>query len=95
MTMPRPLRIEYPVARFHVLCRGNRGSLVFGADDDVGLFLKMLSEAAGRTDWKFHAYVLMSTHYHLLLETPSANLVDGMKWLQGTFTLRMNAMHQT
>ena len=37
----------------------------------------------------------MSTHYHLLLETPSANLVDGMKWLQGTFTQRMNAMLQT
>ena len=79
--MPRSLRIEYPGAWYHVMCRGNRGSVVFGADDDVGLFLKTLSEVVGRTDWKVHAYVLMSTHYHLLLETPLANLVDGMKWL--------------
>ena len=95
--MPRPLRIriEYPGARYHVMCRGNRESVVFGAEDDVALFLNTLSEAVGRTDCKVHAYVLMSTHDHLLLETPSANLVDGMKWLQGTFTLRMNAMHQT
>ena len=79
--MPPPLRIEYPGARYHVLCRENRGLVVFGANDDVGLFLKTLSEAVGRPDWKIHAYVLMSTHDHLLLETPSANLVDGMKWL--------------
>ena len=93
--MPRPLRIEYPGARYHVMCRGNRGAVVFGSDNEVNLFLKTLSEVADRTDWMVHAYVLMSTHYHLLLETPSANLVDGMKWFQGTFTQRMNAMTQT
>jgi len=82
MTMPTLTnRIEYPCARYHVLCRGNRGAVVFRADDDVGVFQKTISEAVGRMDWKIHAYVLMSTHDHLLLETPSANLVDGMKWL--------------
>jgi hypothetical protein len=39
-----------------------------------------------------HAYVLMSNHYDLLLETPEANLVAGMKWFQGTYTQRFNAM---
>ena len=34
----------------------------------------------------------MSNHYHLLLETPEANLVAGMKWFQGTYTQRFNAM---
>jgi len=33
---------------------------------------------------------LMSNHYHLLLETPHANLVTGMKWFQGTYTQRYN-----
>jgi len=37
----------------------------------------------------------MKTHYHLLIETPNGNLVESMKWLQGAFTQRMNAMHQT
>lgn len=93
--MPRPLRVEYEGAHYHVMCRGNRDQIVFGSDDDVRLFLKTLCEAVKRADLVVHAYVLMSTHYHLLVETPSGNLVEAMKWLQGAFTQRMNAMHQT
>ena len=93
--MPRPLRIEYAGARYHVMCRGNGGAVVFGSNDDVRLFLKTLAEAVKRSELRVHAYVLMNTHYHLLLETPSGNLVEGMKWLQGTCTQRMNAMHNT
>jgi len=48
----------------------------------------------GRTGTRVHSYVLMSNHYHLLLETPEANLVAGMKWLQGTYTQRFNARHR-
>ncbi len=40
------------------------------------------SEACGKTGWRIHAYVLMGNHYHLLVETPEANLAAGMKWLQ-------------
>ena len=36
----------------------------------------------------------MGNRYHLLLETPHANLVAGMKWLQGTYTQRFNSRHQ-
>ncbi|MEO8350992.1 MAG: transposase [Chthoniobacteraceae bacterium] len=41
-----------------------------------------------------HGYVLMSNHYHLLLETPEPNLVATMKWFQGTYTQRFNARHR-
>jgi putative transposase len=77
------------------MCRGNRNATVFGSEADAELFLKTLSEAVARNDWRVHSYVLMKTHYHLLLETPSPNLVEGTKWFQGTFTQRMNAMHKT
>jgi REP element-mobilizing transposase RayT len=30
--------------------------------------------------WRVHAFVLMSNHYHLLVETPEGNLVAGMRW---------------
>ena len=94
--MRRPLRIEYAGARYHVICRGNQRTVVFGSNDDVRLFLKTLAEAVKRSELRVHAYVLMNTHYHLLLETPSGNLVEGMKWLQeGACTQRMNAMHNT
>jgi REP element-mobilizing transposase RayT len=47
-------------------------------DEDRRYFLKVLSEACGRTGWRIHAWVLMSNHYHILVETPEANLVEGM-----------------
>jgi REP element-mobilizing transposase RayT len=58
------------------------------------MFLDTLGEACSRTGWRIHAYVLMGNHYHLLLETPEANLVDGMRWLQGTYTKRFNVRHK-
>lgn len=93
--MPRPLRVEYAGARYHVMCRGNRGEVIFGDDQDRKMYLDTLTEATERTGWRLHAWVLMSTHYHLLLETPEPNLVEGMKWFQGTFTQRNNRYHKT
>lgn len=75
------------------MCRGNRGAKVFGDERDRNIYLDTLGEAIERTGWHVHAWVLMSTHYHLLVETPEPNLVDGMKWFQGTFTQRHNSSH--
>lgn len=57
------------------------------------MFLRTLGEMAGRTGIRIHAYALMDNHYHLVLETPKANLVDGMKWFQTTYTRRFNVKH--
>jgi REP element-mobilizing transposase RayT len=76
---------------YHVMSRGNRGKKVFQTDGERELWLETLGEAVYKTGWRVHAYVLMGNHYHFLLETPQANLVAGMKWLQGTFTQRINA----
>ncbi len=92
--MPRALRVEYEGATYHVMCRGNRNNPVFSCEEDVALWLKTLGEACERSQMIVHAYCLMHTHYHLLLETPKGNLVEGMKWLQATFTQRYNAMHR-
>jgi len=58
--------------------RGNRQELIYRAVDDRLLFLKTLGELCERAGWRVHSYVLMSNHYHLLLETPEANLCAGM-----------------
>jgi putative transposase len=86
--MAREVRIEYPGAVYHVIARGNAGNPVFFEDRDRKQFLKTLGDACEKTGWIAHAYVLMSNHYHLLIETPEPNLVAGMKWLQGTYTRR-------
>lgn len=46
------------------------------------------------TGWRIHGWVLMGNHYHLLVETPAANLVSGMQWLQNTYTRRFNTRHR-
>ena len=90
--MPRSVRIQYKGAIYHAMCRGNNGQETFLTDDGRRLFLSTLDEACVQTGWRIHAYVLMSNHYHLLLETPEANLVDGMRWFQGAYIQRFNAM---
>ena len=92
--MPRAPRIEYAGAVYHVMCRGDRRERIIREDEDARLFLHTLEEACARTGWQVQAYVLMPNHYHLLLETPAANLVAGMRWLQSTYTLRFNARHR-
>lgn len=92
--MARKPRIEYAGAVYHVMARGDRREAIFLDDRDRRLFLETLGEACERTGWRVRAYVLMPNHYHWLLHTPEPNLVAGMKWFQGTYTLRFHARHQ-
>jgi REP element-mobilizing transposase RayT len=79
---------------YHVMSRENRREDIFLDDVDRHDFLKTLAEACQKTGWHVHAYCLMSNHYHLVLETPNANLVAGMAWLQSTYTIRLNHRHE-
>lgn len=91
--MARPLRIEYEGAVYHVTSRGNAGQDIFLADSDREAFLEVLGGAVKRFGWTCHAYCLMRNHYHLLLETPEANLSRGMRHLNGVYTQSFNRRH--
>ena len=91
--MARPLRIQYEGAIYHLMNRGDRRQAIFRADTDRHLFIETLAATCERTGWQVHAYCLMSNHFHLVVETPRANLVAGMKWLLGTYTIRFNRRH--
>lgn len=92
--MPRKQRIEYPGAVYHVLNRGNYRKELFLKEKTGEAFERCLFEAVSRCGWKLHAYVIMSNHYHLALETPEPNLVAGMQWLQSTFATRFNRLRK-
>lgn len=92
--MARSVRIEYPGAVYHVMCRGDRREAIFRGDADRELLLATLADMCGRAGHEIHSYVLMDNHYHLLLETPEPNLVAGMQWFQGTYTQRFNTRHR-
>src|ERR1039458_6601445 len=88
--MPRAMRVEYPGAIYHVMDRGDRREDIFVDDVDRHDFLKTLAEAGQKTGWQIHAYCLMGNHFHLVLETPNANLVAGMRWFLSAYTIRLN-----
>ncbi|NNE64893.1 MAG: transposase [Gammaproteobacteria bacterium] len=91
--MSRPLRIEYPGAVYHITSRGNRQEDIYFDDEDRNAFLNILANVCDRYNWVCHSYCLMSNHYHLLIETPEANLSMGMRQLNGVYTQSFNRNH--
>ncbi len=79
---------------YHVLNRGDQREDIFLDDEDRHKFLAALEQACLKTDWRVHAYCLMRNHFHLVIETPKANLVAGMHWLSGVYTKRFNIRHK-
>ena len=92
--MARKLRVEYPGAIYHLMNRGDRREPIFRDDQDRERFLTTLGQTCAKTDWQVHAFCLMPNHFHLVVETPRANLVAGMKWFLGTYTARFNRRHK-
>ncbi len=92
--MARPLRIEYSGAFYHVTSRGNERKDVFKSKTDREKYLSYLATATERYDARIHVYCLMSNHYHLLLETPSGNLSQIMRHINGAYTTYFNSKRQ-
>lgn len=92
--MARKLRIQYPGAVYHIIHRSDRQEAIFEDDSDRERFLETLGDVCLKTGWQVHAYCLMGNHFHLVLETPQANLVNGMQWFMSTYTARFNRRHQ-
>ena len=92
--MTRPLRIEYPGAIYHIFSRGNERKDIFRLESDYELFLEILDDTSQRYNFLIHAYCLMPNHFHMLIETPDANLCDAMKRLLGLYTVRFNRRHK-
>ena len=91
--MARPLRLEFAHELYHVTSRGDRREDIYLDDADREAWLAVLSQVCKRFNWTVHAYCLMSNHYHLLVETPDANLSAGMRQLNGVYTQHVNRRH--
>lgn len=90
--MARKLRLQFEGAIYHVINRGNYRHEVFTSAATAQAFERCLFEVCERMAWRLHAFVILRNHYHLALETPQANLAEGMHWLQGTFATRFNRL---
>ena len=88
--MARPLRIEYEGALYHITARGNERRNIFFSKTDYEKFLHYVAEAKKKFGIKLYAYVLMSNHFHLVVETPAANLSKTMQYINGSYTTYVN-----
>ena len=88
--MPRPNRVEYPGAFYHVYNRGNRKGKIFIEERDYKLFVGLLFALTRRCDIQLYAWCLMPNHFHLLLETPKGNLSQFMQRLLTAYSQVIN-----
>lgn len=91
--MSRPLRIQYPDAWYHLMNRGRRREEIYTDKHDYIVFIDLLQEASEMFNVSIAAYCLMSNHYHLLMQTPDANLSRCMRHINGVYTQRFNRRH--
>jgi REP element-mobilizing transposase RayT len=91
--MSRPVRIEFPNALYHVTARGDRREDIFEDDVDRQAFLEIFGQVVKQFNWLCYAWCLMDNHYHLLIQTPYANLSKGMRQLNGVYTQSSNRRH--
>lgn len=92
--MPRPWRIRYAGAKYHVTSRGNGREAVFCSDADRERFLEQLDDAAKKDEVVLYAYVLMPNHYHLLVETPLGNIHRFMQRLNTAYGMYFRYKHR-
>lgn len=85
--MPRPWRIRYAGAKYHLTARGNGRETVFMEPVDYERFLDQLQEALEKDEVVLYAYVLMPNHYHLLVETPLGNVARFMQRLNTAYSM--------
>ena len=85
--MPRPWRKVYEHAKYHVTCRGNGRERIFYADADCEKLMEQLKTAVEREGILLYAYALMSNHYHLMVETPHANIREFMHRLNTAYAM--------
>lgn len=83
--MSRPLRIQYRGASYHITCRGIRKDPIFFEDRDRLKFIETINDTAAKFSFIIHAYCLMPNHYHLFLQTPLANLSDGIHQINSAY----------
>jgi REP element-mobilizing transposase RayT len=93
VVMARPLRIQYSNAWYHVMNRGRTGERIFKQKEDYLAFIDLLKDIGEMWNAGVAAYCLMSSHYHLLIQTPDANLSRCMRHINGVYTQRFNRAH--
>ena len=82
------LRVQYPGAIYHVMSRVDGPEPIFTDEHDRNLFLETFVRLARRRIGD--SFLVSEDHFHLVVEKPRANPVDGMKCFLGTYSRPKN-----
>jgi REP element-mobilizing transposase RayT len=88
--MARPLRIEYEGALYHVTARGNERKRIYFNKTDYKKFREYIEGTQEKYGCLLHAYVFMTNHYHMIIETPKPNISKVMHYINGSYTTYIN-----
>ena len=91
--MARKMRIE-DAGFHHIINRGVNRRIIFNTTDDKEKFLEIVCEVCAHYDFTIHSYVLMSNHYHMLLENRRENLSHGMRQINATYAQYYNKKYK-
>ena len=92
--MPRPPRVWFPGAWYHVMARGNNRERIFRVDADYRRYLGLMKEALTRYECRLHAYALMTNHVHLMVETGQTHSISrAIQWLHTSYSTYVNRRH--
>jgi putative transposase len=88
--MARPLRIQLAGGLYHITGRGNERKSIFFTKKDYEKFREYIHSASVKYGFILHCYVLMGNHYHLVGETPKANISAVMHYINTSYTTYIN-----
>ena len=92
--MPRPPRIQYANAIYHIIAKGNRGQRIFLDDADREKYLSYLKAARRRFGLEIFCFALLDNHFHISLRTPSPNLSTAIRWLLTSYSVYFSVRHK-
>jgi REP element-mobilizing transposase RayT len=91
--MARHPRVLFAGAMYHVSIQGNRDCSIYVDVDDRETHLSLIADGVCEDGWICHAYCQMTTHYHLLVQTPEPNLDRAMHRLNSAYAHEFNRRH--
>jgi putative transposase len=88
--MPRPKRIQFKGAWYHIFNRGINRKTIFYSKYHYLFFIELIKEAINKFNIEIHSYCLMKNHYHLLIHTPNGNIAKAMHYILFKFASTIN-----
>ena len=87
-------RCEFPDGSFHVGARGVARMPIYLDGEDRRAFLRLLGLMTARFGWTFHAFCLMTNHYHLVVDSTRESLSRGLHTVNGLYAQGFNGKYE-